>query len=94
MPDAPAPTPPPQAGTPTAPGLATFFVIEFDAEQREARYSVLAAPNEIRARETADAAARADGHLLVDVLSPATLRFWLDRAGQHPPDLTASAPAR
>lgn len=83
----PAPTPPPLADTPTAPGLATFLVIEFDPELKEPGYSVVAAPNEIKAREVADAAARQAGRVLVDVVTPAYLRSWLDRARQHPPDL-------
>jgi 5-formyltetrahydrofolate cyclo-ligase len=48
---------------------------------------VVAAPNEIKAREVADAAARQAGRVLVDVVTPAYLRSWLDRARQHPPDL-------
>ena len=93
MPDpGPAPTPPPLADTPTAPGLATFLVIEFDPELNEAGYAVVSAPNEIKARETADAAARQSGRVLVDVVTPSFLRSWLDRARQHPPDLVA-APA-
>ena len=89
----PAPTPPPLADTPTAPGLATFFAIEFDPELNEAGYSVIAAPNEIKAREVADAAARQSGRVLVDVVTQAFLRSWLDRARQHPPDLVASGGA-
>jgi|GEM_PF-5699485 hypothetical protein len=90
----PAPTPPPSADTPTAPGLATFLVIEFDAEHHQARYAVVAAPNEIQARETADAAARSAGRILVDVLTPAHLHAWIDRARVHPPDIAATAPAQ
>jgi hypothetical protein len=91
MPDpGPAPTPPTLAGTPTAPGLATFLVIEFDPELKETGYSVVAAPNEIKARETAEAAAHQAGRVLVDVVTPAFLYSWLDRACQHPPDLVAS----
>ncbi len=85
----PAPTPPSLADTPTAPGLATFFAIEFDPELNEAGYSVIAAPNEIKAREVADGAARQSGRVLVDVVTQAFLRSWLDRARQHPPDLVA-----
>lgn len=90
----PGPTPPARSDTPTAPGLSTFLVIDFDAELQEAGYSVVAAPNEIRAREIAEAAARSAGRVLVDVLTPAYLRSWLDRARQHPPDLTWSGPAQ
>lgn len=87
----PAPTPPPLADTPTAPGLSPFFVIEFDPELGEPGYAVVAAPNEIKAREIADAAARTSGRILVDVLTPAYLRSWLERARLHPPDLVWSA---
>jgi len=88
MPDpGPAPTPPPLTDTPTAPGLATFLVIEFDPELNAAGYAVISAPNEIQAREAAAAAARQSGRVLVDVVTPAFLRSWLDRSRQHPPDL-------
>ena len=58
-------------------------------ELNEAGYSVIAAPNEIKAREVADGAARQSGRVLVDVVTQAFLRSWLDRARQHPPDLVA-----
>lgn len=83
----PAPTPPPRATTMLPEDDSTFLVIEFDIELREPGYSVVSAPNENKARELAEAAARKSGRVLVDVLTPAYLRSWLDRARQHPPDL-------
>ena len=87
----PLPDPPTLADTPTAPGLATFFVIEFDPELGKAAYTVASAPNEIKAREAADLAARSSGRILIDVLTPAMLATWLERAQIHPPELVAPA---
>lgn len=83
----PSPTPPPPASLAVPDGESTFLVIEFDVELREPGYAVVSAPNENKARELADAAARKSGRVVVDVLTPAYLRSWLDRARLHPPDL-------
>ena len=83
----PSPTPPPRASLAVPDDDATFLVIDFDVELREPGYSVVSAPNENKARELAESAARSAGRVVVDVLTPAYLRSWLDRARHHPPDL-------
>ena len=89
----PSPTPPPVSRAAVSSEPATFLVIEFDLELREAGYSVFSAPNEDKARELAEAAVAKNGRLLVDVITPAYLRNWLERARIHPPDLRWVGPA-
>ncbi len=83
----PAPTPAPVASLAEPATTSPFLMIDFDPEEGDAGYAIVNAPNEEKARQLADSAARSAGRILIDVAPPSRLRAVLDRADHHPPDL-------